>query len=435
MKQTVFIVLLLFAGMLKASAQLEKYSLLQLKDFATERNEVVRMQKATVRQAQLAADATSASRLPKLDFTASYNYVSEVGKIDFVVPNFFSKSVSFGDGKIYDLSLAASMPLFTGNRLSSAVELQNKNQEIARQTLQGNITEVRNAVAHYFFVAELASKNAAILRQQEQLLVQTLDLRRALFREGQGLAFDTLQLSTRIVQLRVDEANAEAQRRNAILMLMQFTGKTTPFDIIPEAGFHSELEMKSPEELTELAYAGRYELKNLETSKQVNELSKQALLAAYYPSLYAMAACKYGRPGVDQIKNDWMNYYTAGLKLEWNLWSWGSDKRQIEKQDIEADRTNLKMQQMQRQIRTQIALLLNDVDVRKKMLASLDEQIRQEQLKLKLVQARLAEGLATITETVDAETSLTTAMLRREQTQIEYTMKYTELAAAVGAEL
>ena len=130
-----------------------------------------------------------------------------------------------------------------------------------------------------------------------------------------------------------------------------------------------------------------------------------------------------------------MNYYTAGLKLEWNLWSWGSDAKLIERQEVEAEKTDLKTQQIRQQLRTQIAVLLNDLDVRRKTLGSLDEQIRQEHLKQDLVQSRLTEGLATITEAVDAETSLTTALLRKEQTQIEYTMKLAELAAAVGSEL
>jgi outer membrane protein len=435
MRKTLFLFFIFVCLSGRLGAQVERLTLTQVKALATEQSETIRMQKASVRQAERAVDGVSATRLPKVDFTASYNYVSDVAKIDLAVPNFFSKSISFGDGKIYDLSLSASVPLFTGFRLSSAIDLQKQNGEIAQQTLAGNMTEVRNAVAQYFHVAELALKQSAVLQQQEKLLAQNLAMRRALFNEGQALAFDTLQLSTRISQIRVDQAGAEAQYRNAVLLLMQFTGRTASFDIIPEGPAHSELENRSVEELTDRACAQRYELKNITSSRRINELSKQSLQAAYYPSVFAMAAYRYGRPGVDQIKNEWMDYYTAGLKLEWNLWSWGSDKNAIEKQELEIEKTDLREQQVKRQIRTQIAVLLNELDVRRKTLAFLDEQIRQEQLKQTLAQSRLTEGLATVTEVVDAETSLTTALLRKEQTQIEYTMKLAELAAAVGTEL
>ena len=49
-----------------------------------------------------------------------------------------------------------------------------------------------------------------------------------------------------------------------------------------------------------------------------------------------------------------------------------------------------------------------------------------------LLEARLRQGLATATEVVDAETALTTALLRREQSDIQYRLKLTELANAVG---
>jgi len=106
----------------------------------------------------------------------------------------------------------------------------------------------------------------------------------------------------------------------------------------------------------------------------------------------------------------------------------------VEKQEYEVQKIQLKEVQLKNQIRTQLETTLNEIDVRKKMLALLDDQIRQEQEKQALVQARFQEGMATSMELVDAETSLTSAMLRKEQTAIEYSLKVVELSAAIGLE-
>jgi outer membrane protein TolC len=168
------------------------------------------------------------------------------------------------------------------------------------------------------------------------------------------------------------------------------------------------------------------------TSKKMNAFSTDALKAAYLPSVYAMAALRYGRPGVDQVKNEWMDYYTAGLRFEWNLLAWGGDKYNIEKQTLETEKLDLRESQLRSQLRTQISSIMNDLSLLKQTMALLEQQIRQEQLKQDLVRARLQEGLATATEVVDAETSCTGALLRMEQTKIQYSMKLAELAATVG---
>ena len=201
-----------------------------------------------------------------------------------------------------------------------------------------------------------------------------------------------------------------------------------------EAQAFSDWDNRNLNELTDIAYASRYEIQSLATSRKMNELAVKSAQGAYYPSVYAMASYKYGRPGVDQIKNEWMNYYIAGVKLEWNLFSWGSDRSTIDKQAIEIQKSDLKTVQLKKQLRTQIAIILNDLGVRKKILSLLEDQIQQERVKQELVQSRFRQGLATSNELIDAETSLTTALLKKEQTKIEYSIKLTELASAIGKE-
>jgi outer membrane protein TolC len=127
-----------------------------------------------------------------------------------------------------------------------------------------------------------------------------------------------------------------------------------------------------------------------------------------------------------------MDYYTAGVALQWNLWSWGGDKSRVEQQRIGILEIQEREAKARDDIQESIQKLLNDIHVVGETRVLLDAQIVQEVSKQEMLKARLEQGLATATEVVDAETALTTARIRREQNEIRYAMKITELAAAIG---
>ena len=419
-----------------AHTQPDRVSLERLKAETDRHIESIRIQQLNMAQSRLATESLARTRLPKIDLTASYTHVSEVGKIQLKIPGLpiTAPEIQFGDGNVYETSLNLSVPLFTGFKLATAVEMQRFLEEIASQTADGTLLEAHTFVTAQYRAAQLARSAADIFDAQLVYLKETLRSRKALYQQGQTLAIDTLVLSTRMAQLLVDRAKAMSQYDKAVLQLMQASGRDAVFDVESQVPSVSTITNLSARELQELAWANRYELKNLETSKQLADLSVKSAEASYYPSVYAQGALKYARPGVDQFRNEWMDYYVIGARLEWNLWSWGSDQKNVERLSLEREKTELKQQQLKAALKTQIGTTRNELAVLKQTLSVLELQIGQEQLKQSLIDARYREGLATASDVVDAETSLTTALLRREQTRIEFAMKGVELAAIVGVE-
>jgi outer membrane protein TolC len=137
---------------------------------------------------------------------------------------------------------------------------------------------------------------------------------------------------------------------------------------------------------------------------------------------------------VDQVANEWMAYYTAGVSLQWSLWSWGSDIHNIEAREIDARSSELRLAQLRRKTEADISSILNDIDVLKKNMALLDQQIIREKEKFGLIRVRVQEGLANTLELVDAETALTEASLARQKASILYALKVHELAVSIGRE-
>ena len=428
------ILLLLALAASTATAQNERLTIREAMDLAERSYETVTLNRVTLDQATLSERTAEAARLPKLDATASYTRISKTGAIELSFPGLPlpSRSIAFGDGNVWETALTASVPLFTGFRLDAAIEAQRQQRNIAEYTLAGSITEVRNQAARLYRSAQLAGKTVGIIEAQQRLIDENLAARKRLLTEGQALAIDTLQLATRLLQLEVDRTTALLQKHKAVLMLMELTGRTEPFSISEDAPEATALLDRSADELLRIATETRADFKTLTATRRLAESSITASKATLYPSIYGQASYRYSRPGVDQIRNQWMDYYTAGVKLEWNLFSWGADARTIEKQELEITRNDLRGTQLTARVRSAIGTLVDDIALRRQTAGLLTAQIAMERQKQQIVQARYHEGLATSSDLIDAESSLTTALIRLEQTRIDLAMTATDLANTIG---
>ncbi len=407
----------------------------EVQQYAREHAEEPAIARLELEHAERGVDAVRSQRLPRVDLSASYTHVSETGGIDLAIPGLISRSIRFGDGNLYETAVTASVPLFTGFRLQSAQRMQETQAAIAGAQLQGTVTSLHNRIAAAYRQAQLSLRTRAIYEQQLQYLDTQLATLKKLLAQGQVLPYDTLLLSTRMSALRVEQASADAAYRNAKITVADLANLEPDFDVTAEIADQSPLSVEDENVLIEQALTNRSDLAVLRELGTIGDERIRSEKASYLPSLSAFASYRYGKPGVDQVSNEWMNYYTAGVALQWNLWSWGGDRSRVDQQEIQRRETDLRTIRLERQLRAAVHGLRNDLAVLVETRSMLDDQVRQERAKRALLQARADQGLATATELVDAETALTTALLRREQVDIQYLLKLTELANTIGKEI
>ena len=430
MIRTIILFLVIATG---AHAQ-NAYTLEEARRDALERSHDVGIAAIGVADAEEGITAARARRLPQLDVSAGYTHVSETGGIDIQLPGMPTRHIRFGDGNIWETAVTARVPLFTGFRLSSQQAISEKRVDVAEETLTGTRTAVRHRVALIYRRAQLARRSGRIYDEQLTWLHAQLNMLRAMLAEGQVLPYDTLLLSTRVSALRVEQRNARMEYDNAIEDLREITrrdigDRPLSEDVETDPGFPG---LRDDISLLEIAERNRSDLRVLGQQREILQLQMQSEQSAMYPTVAAFASYRYGKPGVDQVANEWMNYYTAGVSLEWNLWSWGGDRANVQRRQYGVQIIEEEYARKKNAVRVSIRKLRNELEVLEDTRMMLEDQIRKEQARQRLLQARFREGIATATEVVDAETALTSARLRREQADIQYAMKITELAATIG---
>ena len=128
-----------------------------------------------------------------------------------------------------------------------------------------------------------------------------------------------------------------------------------------------------------------FQLKKEEITTSENVLSKQNA-----PKLLGFASGGYGNPGLNMLDNSFQPFYTVGVKLNWNVFDWNSNKKQRESLAINKDiveneteifklNTNIQLNQQQKEIDKIEEFIASDLEIinlRKEVLKSTDSQLK-----------------------------------------------------------
>jgi outer membrane protein TolC len=194
----------------------------------------------------------------------------------------------------------------------------------------------------------------------------------------------------------------------------------------------SEILPDSLELLRDAALRRRPELRQLAALRQAQARRVAVLEALRRPQVYASASYRYGRPGVDFFRDDWMGYYTVGLSARWQLWDWDQAQGQVEKARLEGRRLEVQDRQLRLEIRQQVAELGAQLRSAAEQVRLQEELVAQEREREHLVGQSYAQGQATSLDLHRAESDLTAAELVLVQSRIQWRQLRLQLDFAAG---
>jgi len=84
--------------------------------------------KADLSAATESLAAARAERFPTLSLDARAGYIDNVPSLDIDIPGFVSLSRDFGTSETYQTDLRLAMPLYTGGRISSNIEMARRTE-------------------------------------------------------------------------------------------------------------------------------------------------------------------------------------------------------------------------------------------------------------------------------------------------------------------
>ncbi len=404
---------------------------------AKQNNLNLRKQSESQRIARLEEWVQQANRLPSLELSFSASYSSETNKIDlsrlsqqFGAP---AVTVELGGHDRYEMQIGLRQPIFTGFRLKSQVELAKNTSlsEAAKFDILSN--EVYHRVHLLFYQVQSLYTQRKILDASLRRLQIQLNNVRNLYQAAQAMAFDTLQVYNGMLALKIEIENNQLKLNLAQLQMARLLD-------LPQSRPVAETELPQPtgeganlDQLQQEAVNKRAELETVRLAQNSARLQQTLARSTFFPTILGQANYHYSKPGLNPVLNQWMDYFSVGATLQWNLWRWGGDRNKVQQAEVLHHRLQLEEQELLRTVSFEVEEAFENLRFSLEEWRLAEELQSQQAERYRIVSVQHQNGVASTNDLVVAEADLTRAELQTQQALIRYYLHLADLKRAVGA--
>jgi len=395
---------------------------------ALENSKVVQVSVQEVNVARLRSQAVRLDRLPSLDLTMQYRHVSEVPTLALELPAPLpSQKMDLGVYDTYESGLDLSMPLFTGFAVSNNIALAKTGLEVQELSLEQQKKNMAMSVIRlYRKIQGLYWENAGVRAARMRTLLQ-LEKVSSLVSQGMALPTDTLSLRLAELQFSQQELALNAAMRKMQNQLEVLVGQPVrvEFRSIPLAKLNPEARFDSTSEALQLSFR----------QIRLSGIKKDLIKAAYWPNLTLQLSYKYGKPGVNFIKNEWMDYAVIGLQLRWNLYRWGADAKRIQAGQADQQKAEWQHREITDQLKTGFQNALEDWQTTKQQATISARALEIARRQFAVTESQYAQGTLSSLDYNAANLDLTRAETNYNKSRIELALQLQEINYISGKPL
>lgn len=394
----------------------------------------LRQQEQAVRQAIAERQVQRSAYFPSVILGGGYNYISEIARLDlpFQLPGQKQVQIEAGVRDQFDLNIAVRQPLFTGFRTRNLVKAAEAAVNVNQYQLQAEENRLLLQITSQYYRGQLNELQQKALEASLERAVLQLKTVKNLFREGQATRQDTMQIATRLLEVQTRLAKLRHTGRLIRLKLADLLQLDEVPQLPPFQQTGLDIQLINGEENMEIALQLRPEIYLLQQRASSEDFRKKATRSVYLPQIFASASYHYSKPGVDFFRNEWMQYYTIGLQLNWELWQGGKTRARVSKISHGLEILSLEEQKLRDAIRLEVRSVHEDLVSDREQILLSQKLLDQERERYRVVREKYTQGQVAVTDLTSAETDLTTAQLNYQQNLITWKMDKARLRFATG---
>ena len=288
--------------------------------------------------------------LPRLNLGGQASYQSDVTQIPISLPNIDIPTLAKDQYKLYGEVSQPITDLFT---VRHQKELIHTNMAVEEQKIEVELYKLKERVNQLYFGIIL------IDAQVVQAEILKKDIRSGINKNSVAIANGiALKSSADVLKaelLKADQRTItlKATRKGYADMLSLFIHQTIDEQTVLETPSTGAL---TPE-------INRPELRLFDTQKKTFEAQDKLINAKTLPRFSLFVQGGYGRPALNMLDDDFNLYYLGGVRLNWNLTSFYTYKR--EKQLLSLSQSSLEVQKETFLFNTNLALKQQTAEITK----------------------------------------------------------------------
>lgn len=425
---------------LEATAQTSHLTLDDAFSLGFERNPAIVATEYAERAAHRKRQAAIGLFMPKISVKGAYTHLDKDIKIDFN-PMLSSFSPILGEGLAMlglDLSYTLQrrntaflggdvvMPIFAGGKIWTAnraakIEEERTRQQ-SRQVYGALIVEI---VERYFGVA-LARRGVAIREEAIAVVAQHLHDVAILEREGMAVESERLYAEYRLAEAERDLHRAHLQLETARKALQTSLGTTEIIE--PSTPMFLLSKIEPLDYFVAMAELHNPQLGEVNRLRELARMNLRLHRADYFPEIAAMGGMVFCNHQLSSL----VPRMAVGIGLNFKIFDGLNREYKAAAARLQLRRVEALEQKAEQDISLLVEDLYNKVQ---SVLATLSAVERSERFAKEFLRAKqraFSEGMATVTDVVDATLNLSRARLEREQTAYDFDVALARLLNASG---
>jgi len=382
-------------------------------------------EQSRLRQANLRAE-----RLPTITVQWHAQYQSDVPTVPVRIPG--APPFPEPPKDTYDAHVAAGQTVYDptiGAR--RAVEDAQLVEEQAR--LRAQLYPLRQDVNDAFFAALQAQAQIAELEHAITDLAAQQRVAAARVREGTALASEERALRAEILRRRQSVGEAGANRRAALAVLADLTGRTFDSSALFAATDLGNDVARVRDSLPVLRARPEYE--QFARQRAVLEEQERARKSQELPRVSAFGRAGYGQPGLNPLNTGFDSYWLTGIQLQWSPWTWGTSRRERQLLELQRQILTAEEQSFTNTIRRGVQQDAANIDRLEAVVRDDDEIVALRESILTETRARFNEGVVTSADYVDRQTDVLSARTARALHRVELAQARARFLNTLGVEV
>ncbi len=314
--------------------------------------------------------------LPQVNIEAQATYQSDV--IQIPIPNSDLKPLNKDQ---YKATATVNQLIYNGGLINASLQAKTASLKTKQKEVEVNLYQIKTEVNQiYFSILLLQEKNMLIKAKQEQLNARIKEVKSGI-EYGTILPASDKVLEVELIKIEQQLSEVAYNKNNFFETLSSLTGTT-----IQTSTVLMDAEIILPLETT----IQRPELDLFQLKKDQIQYNEELLSKQKFPKLSGFATGGYGNPGLNMLDNSFQGFYIVGLKLNWNVFDWNSNKKERQSLSINKDivdnetelfnlQNSIELKQQESEIKKIKSFITSDVniiDLRKDVLKSAESQLK-----------------------------------------------------------
>jgi outer membrane protein len=319
-------------------------------------------------------------------------------------------------------TLSLSMPIYDAGQIRGGVEQARLNHESASFSAERIRQEVITNIVVAFVGVWSAQDRLEVIHQSLETAKANEKMVRSRYENGLVVKSDQLRAEVRIAELEQERLSAQSQLDVAKVVLNASMGLDT--GRLFQLARLDEKELRPPGSLDQWcleSLKNRPDIRQLQLQQTIVEEELKKARMAHLPSLYVTGSYEINSEDFNQTANN----YTMGVLLRFNIFGGFGTESKIHEALANLEQMKARVRQFELAVEVDTRQAFSQAQSAYDRIKVAEAALNQAQEGLRIVRNRYENGLFTIVNLLDAETSL-------QQTKTNYLRSLHDYKAALA---